>query len=70
MAKYYQLTISVSLYEFNRFKELKTHGFSAREVLELSNCLCDKCRGGSVIVYDKNTSEQVEIPKGILSKRK
>ena len=68
--KYFQLTISVSRFEFARFSELQKKGLSAREILEYSSCPCDKCKGTSVIANDKENGEEILIPKGILSKRK
>lgn len=66
---YHQITINVSQFEFNRFKELKQkHNLSAREVLEHSGCPCEKCTP-FIIAYDKETDEKIEIPRGILSKR-
>lgn len=73
MAKnsYCQITVRVSSFEYKRFKELKEkHNLSVREILEYSGCPCEKCKGTTVIAYDKNTGEEVLIPKGILSKVK
>ena len=68
--KYNQITINVSPYEARQFKKFKTeHGLSARQVLELSGCPCDKCKGITVTAYDKENGDPIEIPRGILTKR-
>ena len=67
---YNQIVVRVSPYEAKQFKKLKDeHGLSARQVLELSGCPCDRCRGISVITYDKIDGAPIEIPRGILTKR-
>lgn len=64
-----QIVVRVSQFEFKKFKELKEkHGLSAREVLEFSCCPCEKCNP-NIITYDKETGEEIKIPKGIISKR-
>jgi len=64
-----QIVVRVSQFEFKKFRELKDkHGLSAREVLEYSCCPCEKCNP-FVTIFDKVTDEQIQIPKGILSKR-
>ena len=68
--KYNQITINVSPYEAKQFKKLKDeHGLSARQVLELSGCPCDRCKGINVLTYDKTDGAPIEIPRGILTKR-
>lgn len=64
-----QIVVRVSPSEYKKFKDLKdNHGLSAREVLEYSCCPCEKCNP-FVVAFDKETDEQIKIPKGILSKR-
>lgn len=66
---YPQIVIRVSQFEFKKFKELKkNHNLSAREVLEYSGCPCEKCNP-NIIAYDKESGEEIKIPRGILSKR-
>lgn len=66
---YCQITINVTPFEFKKFKEFKTnHNLSAREVLEHSGCPCEKCTP-FITVFDKETGEEIKIPRGILSKR-
>lgn len=65
-SNYKQVTINVSVFEYNLITKFKKHGFSAREVLEYSSCPCDKCKNINVIVFDKKTGDEVSIPKGIL----
>lgn len=68
--KYPQIVIRVSPFEFKQFQEFKEkHNLSAREVLEYSGCSCDKCKMIPVILYDKETGQEIKIPRGILSKR-
>lgn len=70
-SQYLQITIRVSQFEFNRFKKLKDdHKLSAREVLELSSCTCDKCIGTDIVAFDKTTGEPFKVPRNILSLRK
>lgn len=69
-ADYPQITINVTQFEFKMFKKFKEdYGLSAREVLTLSGCPCDKCRGTDAIGFDKESGEPIKIPKGILCKR-
>lgn len=67
---YKTVTINLSKYEWNQFIKLREHGFSAREVLEHSSCPCEKCKNINVVVFDKNTGEEITIPRGILVNRR
>ena len=68
--KYGRIYLRVSPFEEKQFRRLKEeHGLSARQVLELSGCPCDKCKGVNVITYDRVNGEPIEIPRGILTKR-
>jgi hypothetical protein len=66
---YRKVQLRVSEYEWKKFKDLKSKGLSAREVLEHSCCHCEKCKGISVIAYNKANGDPIEIPRGILTKR-
>lgn len=68
--KYDQITLKVTPYEFKIFKHLKeAHKLSARKVLEYSGCGCEKCKNLHVIAYDRETGQEITIPRGILSKK-
>lgn len=66
---YYRINVRVSQSEWNKFKKFKKLGLSARKVLELSGCPCDKCKGMNVVVYNEDDGGQILIPRGILTKR-
>ena len=67
---YHQITIKVTPFEFRLFKQLKDkHKLSARKVLEYSGCACDKCKNVDIVTYDRETGEEILIPRGILSKK-
>lgn len=67
---YHQIVVRVTPFEYKQFVKLKKdHGLSARDVLELTSCPCDKCRGTNVTAYDRETGDEIKVPRAILSKK-
>lgn len=66
---YPQIVVRVSQYEIKKFMEAKEHGYSAREVLELISCPCQKCQNIPVVAFDKKTGDAFSIPRNILSNK-
>jgi hypothetical protein len=63
-----RINVRIDLIEEQRFKLLKSHGYSAREVLALA--LNTKDGEKTITVVSKTNGEPVQFPRNILCIRK
>lgn len=42
---------------------------SIREVLENACCPCPHCKNPTIVAYDRDSGEPIEIPRGIIAKK-
>lgn len=69
-ALYPGIFLRVSQYELRQFEKLKTdHNMSIREVLENACCPCPHCKNPTIVAYDRDSGEPIEIPRGIIAKK-
>ncbi|HUM53591.1 MAG TPA: hypothetical protein PK431_17355 [Chitinophagales bacterium] len=69
MADYYTIQVRVNQFVFNKFKEYKKKGFTAKEILEQISCPCNESNGIEIVTFNED-GEQVKIPRGILTRKK
>jgi hypothetical protein len=66
-AKHPIMYVRISESEQKKFKDLRKHGFSAREILEI---IAGKCPDFPITVISKTNGASIEIPRNILCQKK